>query len=56
MTALLVVLTIIVLVGVDATRLALARRKMTKAGAIFEPGLGYCMGDGLRKDEDEHEH
>jgi hypothetical protein len=58
MTAVLVILTILVLVLVaaDATRLSLVRRRMIKVGAVFEPGLGFCMGDGLRKDDADPEN
>jgi len=50
MTALLVIFSIILLVGIDAIKLLVQRSKESK-DIIYEPGLGPCMADGLRKED-----
>lgn len=51
MTALLVILTIVVLVSIDFGKIRYHAYKMHKAEARYEQGLGYCMADGENKDE-----
>lgn len=57
MTALLVILTILLLVLVDAVKLHYERKRVNNIlkdpGAVMDPTLGLCMCDGGERIEEE---